>query len=106
MGVYLINPAGDLAEDVGDYAKDVVRVDLEHFSTLHQAVIVVDIRADAPFNCFQLVQHLLWSYPCHYLRHLVNGVKEVALDLQFRVNVKESGRKQGSTVLQLLCVYA
>lgn len=104
MRVYFVHFAGNFAEDVGDDAEDVVRVDLIDIALLDQAVVVVDVSADALLYCLQLRKDLLGTHLADHFRHLVDRVEEVALDLQFGVDVEERGGQQGSAVLELLGV--
>lgn len=44
-------------------------------------MVVVDVRADTLLYCLELAKYLLGLQAAHHLRHLVNRVEEVALDL-------------------------
>lgn len=44
---------------------------------------------------------MFWSDPGYYLGHLIDGVKEMSLNLQFGVDPEERRGEEGSAVLEL-----
>ena len=64
--MYLVHFACDFAENVGDDAEDVVRIYLIDVTLLDQAVVVVNVSADALLYRLKLRKDLLGTHLAHY----------------------------------------
>ena len=54
MGMYLINFGCDFAQNVANYAQNIIGVDLVDLAQFDQPVVVVDIGADSLLDCLKL----------------------------------------------------
>lgn len=100
----LIDLAGDFAQNVSHDAQYIIRIYLIHLSQLHQPMIVIYIRAYSFLDRLQLRKNLLGFETRDYLGHLVDGVEEVPLDLEFGVDAEERRGQKGCRVVKLLDV--
>lgn len=58
--MYLIDFAGNFAQNIGHDAQYVVRIYLIHLPQFHQSMIVIYIRAHPLLDRLQLRKNLLW----------------------------------------------
>jgi hypothetical protein len=105
MHIYFLNPARNLAQDIGYNPQNVIAVDLVDLPQFDQPVVVVNIGAYALLDCLQLSQYLFRPRLGYNLGHLIDRVEEMPLNLQFGIDIKKSWSELSRTVLYLLNVY-
>lgn len=50
--MYLIDFASNFAENIGNYAQNIIAIYLKYLPLLYQTMVIIDVRAYPFFNCF------------------------------------------------------